>query len=239
MIKFGILKSKVENVLLESYKNDTFKTEIQNFKKLVLENKNINKIFFLYDDLSSDKGLNESVINDYINECITIYENTINKIKQSDIDNLKKWVGNTKTENVYESIDNLFSTDILTIESRINSKKLISESLKKQPKKVQETVNVPLTSMVNIANKTISTYIQNLEESDRKELTDLLTTSDEELKTSYETIKENVISKLTQMKLNESDSTTKETINETISKVSSEKYDKLTYFKLKSLNENL
>lgn len=239
MIKFGILKSKVENVLLESYKNDTFKTEIQNFKKLVLENKNINKIFFLYDDLSSDKGLNESVINDYINECVTIYENTINKIKQSDIDNLKKWVGNTKTENVYESIDNLFSTDILTIESRINSKKLISESLKKQPKKVQETVNVPLTSMVNIANKTISTYIQNLEESDRKELTDLLTTSDEELKTSYETIKENVISKLTQMKLNESDSTTKETINETISKVSSEKYDKLTYFKLKSLNENL
>ena len=239
MIKFGILKSKVENVLLESYKNDTFKTEIQNFKKLVLENKNINKIFFLYDDLSSDKGLNESVINDYINECVTIYENTINKIKQSDIDNLKKWVGNTKAENIYESIDNLFSTDILTIESRINSKKLISESLKKQPKKVQETVNVPLTSMVNIANKTISTYIQNLEESDRKELTDLLTTSDEELKTSYETIKENVISKLTQMKLNESDSTTKETINETISKVSSEKYDKLTYFKLKSLNENL
>ena len=239
MIKFGILKSKVENVLLESYKNDTFKTEIQNFKKLVLENKNINKIFFLYDDLSSDKGLNESVINDYINECITIYENTINKIKQSDIDNLKKWVGNTKAENIYESIDNLFSTDILTIETRINSKKLISESLKKQPKKVQETVNVPLTSMVNIANKTISTYIQNLEESDRKELTDLLTTSDEELQTSYETIKENVISKLTQMKLNESDSTTKETINETISKVSSEKYDKLTYFKLKSLNENL
>ena len=239
MIKFGILKSKVENVLLESYKNDTFKTEIQNFKKLVLENKNINKIFFLYDDLSSDKGLNESVINDYINECTTIYENTINKIKQSDIDNLKKWVGNTKAENIYESIDNLFSTDILTIESRINSKKLISESLKKQPKKVQETVNVPLTSMVNIANKTISTYIQNLEESDRKELTDLLTTSDEELQTSYETIKENVISKLTQMKLNESDSTTKETINETISKVSSEKYDKLTYFKLKSLNENL
>ena len=93
MIKFGILKSKVENVLLESYKNDTFKTEIQNFKKLVLENKNINKIFFLYDDLSSDKGLNESVINDYINECVTIYENTINKIKQSDIDNLKKMGG--------------------------------------------------------------------------------------------------------------------------------------------------
>ena len=59
--------------------------------------------------------------------------------------------------------------------------------------------------MVNIANKTINNYIENLEENDKKELTTLLSTSDEELKTSYETIKENVISKLTSIKSNESD----------------------------------
>jgi len=44
MIKFGILKSKIEKVLLESYSNDTFKDELKNFKKLVLENKNISKM---------------------------------------------------------------------------------------------------------------------------------------------------------------------------------------------------
>ena len=38
MIKFGILKSKIEKVLLESYSNNTFKGELKNFKKLVLEN---------------------------------------------------------------------------------------------------------------------------------------------------------------------------------------------------------
>ena len=88
MIKFGILKSKIEKVLLESYSNDTFKDELKNFKKLVLENKNISKIFYLYDELSSKKGLKENTVNDYIHECITMYENTINKIKSSELNNL-------------------------------------------------------------------------------------------------------------------------------------------------------
>ena len=33
MIKFGILKSKIEKVLLESYSNDTFKDELKNLNK--------------------------------------------------------------------------------------------------------------------------------------------------------------------------------------------------------------
>jgi hypothetical protein len=61
-MKFGILKSKIENVLLESYKNNTFKDELKTFKKLVIENKNVAKIFYLYDELSSPKGLNESYV---------------------------------------------------------------------------------------------------------------------------------------------------------------------------------
>ena len=87
MIKFGILKSKIEKVLLESYSNDTFKDELKNFKKLVLENKNISKIFYLYDELSSKKGLKENTVNDYIHECVTMYENTINKINKMQLKN--------------------------------------------------------------------------------------------------------------------------------------------------------
>ena len=41
------------------------------------------------------------------------------------------------------------------------------------------------------------------------------------------------------MKSSESDTTIQLRIDETLTKVSSEKYDKLTYFKLKNLNENL
>ena len=67
MKNFGLLKTKIENVLLESYANDTFKNELKTFKKLVIENNNISKLFYLYDELSSPKSLSESYCNDYIN----------------------------------------------------------------------------------------------------------------------------------------------------------------------------
>jgi uncharacterized protein with von Willebrand factor type A (vWA) domain len=240
MIKFGNIKSKIEEKLLESYSNNTFKTEMKNFKSLVLGNKNISKLFYLYDEMSSNKGINESLVNDYIYECITIYENTINKIEDNTILNLKKWVSNVNCENKYENIDNLFSTDVLTIESRLKSKKIISENLIKSPEnKKVETVNLPISTMVNIANKTFSNYVESLNESDRKELINFLKTDESELEPQYESIKNEVKSKLISIVESTSDTETLERVNETITKVDSETFNKLNYFKLKNLNENL
>jgi hypothetical protein len=238
MIKFGILKSKIEKVLLESYSNNTFKDELKNFKKLVLENKNISKIFYLYDELSSKKGLNENTVNDYIHECITMYENSINKIKSSDLNNLKSWVNNVKSKNLYETVDGLFSTDVLTIESKIKSKKLIKESLMSVAPINKEVIQLPLTTMVNVANKTITAYIDDLNESEKKDLMKFLSTDDSVLKESFETIKGDVIAKLKTLQEG-SDIGTLNRITETIEKVELETYDKLSYFKLKNLNETL
>ena len=240
MFKFGNIKSKIEEKLLESYSNNTFKTEMKNFKSLVLGNKNISKLFYLYDEMSSNKGINESLVNDYIYECITIYENTINKIEDNTILNLKKWVSNVNCENKYENIDNLFSTDVLTIESRLKSKKIISENLIKSPEnKKVETVNLPISTMVNIANKTFSNYVESLNESDRKELINFLKTDESELEPQYESIKNEVKSKLISIVESTSDTETLDRVNETITKVDSETFNKLNYFKLKNLNENL
>lgn len=239
MMNFGLLKSKIENTLLESYKKGTFKDEMKNFKKLVLENKNVSKLFYLYDDLSTNKGLHSEVVNDYINECVVIYENTVNKLKADDINKLNSWVGKTKVDNQYETIDGLFNTNILAIESRIQSKKLISETLKKKSVVVKEAVQIPLSTMVSVANKTISNYIESLNESEKAELTRLLSENDEKLEKDFDVIKESVVSKLTEMKNSESDKSTQSRIEETLNKVMTEKYDKLAYFKLKNLNENI
>lgn len=239
MKNFGLLKTKIENVLLESYSNDTFKNELKTFKKLVIENKNVSKLFYLYDELSSPKALSESYCVEYINECIKIYENTVNKLKQSDIKQLSSWVGNKLTENNYTDIDTLFSSDVLTIESKIKSRKIISESLRKLPITKTEGIDLPLSTMVSVANKTIKNYIDGLNESDKKELITLLSEDDSTLNEKYDTIKESVVNKLTEMKNASTDSTMQIRLDETISKVVSEKYDKLTYFKLKSLKENL
>jgi len=239
MMNFGILKSRIENTLLESYKKGTLKEELKNFKKYVLENKNISKIYYLYDDLSSNKGIDNNLVFDYINECITVYENTVNKINESDVNKIKNWVKNTIVENQYKNIDNLFSNNVLMIESRLESRRLISETLKKKSLTKSETPLIPISSMVNLANKTISNYIESLNETDKKELIKILSEDDSKYVSDFETIKESVVTKLTNLKNETIDKSTKSKIDETLSKVISEKYDKLSYFKLKGLNENI
>lgn len=239
-MKFGILKTKIENVLLESYKNGSFKQELKTFKKLVLENKNINKLYYIYDDLSTNKGLSNEIANDYINEMVTLYENSVNKIIPSDLKKVNDWVNNSSVvENNYEVIDNLLSNKVLNLESKIQSKKIISETITKKPVTEKEVVKVPLSTMVTMANKTISNYIDNLNESEKKEFNELLSVDDSELEPNYSTIKENVIEKLETMYNQNSEKSTRQAITETIEKISTEKYDKLNYYKLKNLHDNL
>lgn len=238
-MNFGILKSRIEHTLLESYKKGTIKEELKNFKKFVLENKNVSKLYYLYDDLTSNKGIDSNLVFDYINECITVYENTVNKINESDINKIKGWVKNISIENQYKNIDNLFSNNVLMIESRLESRKIISETLKKKPITKPESPLIPISSMVNLANKTINNYIESLDESDRKELVKILSEDDSTYLNEFEVIKESVVNKLTNLKNETTDRSTVSKIDETLSKVTSEKYDKLTYFKLKSLNENI
>ena len=49
-MNFGELKSKIEVCLSESYKKNNLKKDLFVFNELVLKNKNISKIFFLYDE---------------------------------------------------------------------------------------------------------------------------------------------------------------------------------------------
>ena len=93
--------------------------------------------------------------------------------------------------------------------------------------------------MVSIANKTIKNYINGLTESDQKKLKTLLTKDDEVLKTEYNTLKENVLNRLESMQETDQDEEVIQRINETIEKITLESFDKLNYFKLKQLNENL
>ena len=62
---------------------------------------------------------------------------------------------------------------------------------------------------------------------------------DSTLNEKYNTLKDGVVTKLIEMKNASTDNSMQTRIDETISKVISEKYDKLTYFKLKNLKENL
>lgn len=240
-MKFGILKSKIEDTLMESYKTKTFKEEFKNFKKYVLENKNVSKLFYLYDDLTTNKGLSKDIVDSYINECVTIYENTINKIDTKSLSGLNKWVSNTNSKNIYEDIDTLFSNNVLNITSKIEVRKTISENLQKEVVVVESTFagNVPFKSMVNIVNSTAKKYIESLNESDKKELMSILTEDEKVLEEKFETLKSEAIGKLNSVIIEEVDVEVKNKVKETMTKLTSESFTKLGYYKLTKLNENL
>lgn len=242
MKSFGQLKSSVETLLTESFIKKSLNKELKNFKKFVLENKNITKLFFLYDELNSKKGLKKDIVDDYINECIKIYENTINKISPKELTKLQLWVESNKinSENKFSQIDNLFSSNILTLESKIESRNVIKENLQKtEIKQSKEIINLPISTMVQMANKTIENHIEGLNESEKKELIQLLSQDDKTLNEEFNKLQESVISKLNTLKESTEDNSIKTKIEETLSKVSQEKYDKLNFFKLKNLSENL
>jgi hypothetical protein len=238
-MKFGLLKSKIEKCLVESYANNTLKRDLFVFDQLVAKNKNINKLYYLYDELSSNKGLNESIATDFVNQSITIYENTINKIYKSEIKDLELWVSDIKTKNNYEDVDNVFSNNVLTLENKIKSKNIIIENLKKKEDSDNNLKNVSINEMIQVANKTLKNYLKSLSENEKRKLESILLESDEKLKLKYEVIKEDVIDKLMDLKSQETDNEIKSKITETIKKVEAEKYDKLNYFKLQELNRNL
>lgn len=238
-MKFGLLKSKIEKCLVESYTNNTIKRDLFVFDQLVAKNKNINKLYYLYDELSSKKGLNESVASEFINQSIVIYENIVNKISKSEINDLNLWVSDIKTENNYEDIDNVFSQGVLTLENKIKSKNIIIENLKKKEDNENELKNVSINQMVHIANKTVKNYLSSLNENEKRKLESILLESDQKLKLKYEVIKEDVIDKLMDLKSKETNNEVKSRITETITKVKNENYDKLNYFKLQELNRNI
>jgi hypothetical protein len=238
-MKVGILKSKVEKKLVDSYKRNALNENLKVFKRLVLENKKISNLFFIYDEMSSKKGFGDKEkANDYINECIKIYENNYNKVSLEEWKKLMNWVGETDVENQYNELDIFFNSDILQIENKIESKKIIVENLIQSEDKKTTQVNLPIKTLVNVANTTINKHIEKLDEESKKKLKSLFEGDVNDLEKKYVTIKEEVITKLESLK-NTSDNETTNRIEQSIKKIQTEKFDKLNFYKLSTLNESI
>ena len=149
------------------------------------------------------------------------------------------WVGHIQCENEYTNIDNLFSSDVTKLETKIESKKTIVETLKSKPTKEKENTIVPMNEMVKIANDTVSKYLENLTESEKTELKGLLKEDDKILKENYFILKGKILNKLEIIDSNETDKDTSIKINETIEKIQKTPYNINELMRLKKLYESL
>jgi hypothetical protein len=231
-MEFGLLKSKIETKLVESYKNNTFSKEIKQFKKLVLEDKDVRKMFYIYDELSKEKGFDPNFAEEYLEECVGIIDRT--EISPRTKIKLNLWVKDVVCENFYEEIDTVAFKNTFIIENIINSKNNIISSLSTK-KTDTEVVKIPLEKMVEVANNTLKDYLSNISESELKEIKKYSELSETELNQRYNFLSEMVIEKLDKMS-DESDSETKSKITETIDRIKNEKIDLISFIKLKNLN---
>lgn len=232
---FGLLKSIVENSLIESYKDEKlFKKSLLEFKQNILNNKDISKVYSLYDELSSHKGFSEQDARDFVSEGIQMIQQILPQIK------LPKLMSETKVQNRYQDIDDLvYMSKKIDLNERLNLKKKLYKNLSESVSLAKEPINIPLSSMVRVANQTVQNYIESLDEKTRKEFFEIIKEDSDSLETKFNSLKEKTIEKLSPVLEKETDFDTKEKIQETINKIQNDKFSQINFLRLKKLEESI
>lgn len=233
-MKFGQLMSKIEGLLINSYVNETAKIELKNFRKLVLENKNASSMFHIYTELSKKKGLDKEIAESYINESLRQIEKISPRLNTQKIE---YWVKDVVCENIYEDIDNIVYSSPNKIMETVNSKKTLIKLLS-ESSEVKSHINLPIETLLNVANKSIKGYIENLDEDSKKDLSKVLMTEDVELSKEFDELKSKTIGKLSNITESLDDITSKK-LQETIEQVQSDTFSKINYVRLFNLYNNL
>jgi hypothetical protein len=232
-MKFGRVKTIIENNLSESVKDKKiFKENIKNFKKHILKDKNLSKLYVLYGDLSKPRGLTESEAKTYLDEGIDWAKKLISKSKIPVI-------LNKLDNNEYGNIDKLVYESTKSIEELVEIKKNILTVLV-QPIKINENkINLPISSMVKVVNTKVNEYINSLNEETKKEILSLLKEDKNKLNADFITLKSDTEKKLFELSLTETNAEVKEKILKAIDKVKTDKFDILNYYEIKNLNKSL
>lgn len=236
-MKFGVIKTLVENKLIDSFVKGTIKTDMKLFETKLLKNSDFCKLMSIYNNLNENKGLDKEtsvyLIDDLSNEFSKI------KLSEEIVNFVKSWSKDIVLENKYEKIDDLLYGDLLKPEKKSLAKKSIVESLgKKEVVKENKTHKVPISSMLKVANKTAEKYLENLNESERNQVKEILTSDDENLKSKFTELKESAIQKIDNL-ISESDEELKKVLVETKEKITNVTPSKKEYIKLINLTQNL
>ena len=242
MNSFGKIKTKLEEASVVSYKNNQFDKFMIAFKKLVLENRDICELYYIYEDLSSNKGIDKDIVDEYINENIE-YSKLLVSENEEMLDLLTHWLDKIveSSDNRYNDIDTLIYNDsIKNLEKVLESKKqikniLIKESVKEDTK---PTVNVPISTMVKMYESTLKNNFV-LNEEEINEISSLKSLTKSEIETELNTLKESVVLKLKGTLTESKDGNLNSTIQDTINKVMNTNPDHYNLYKLRKLNSGL
>lgn len=246
MNNFGKIKTKILKKLTESYSSQN-KSEMKTILKTIKENKDFTEMYLFYEEIEGKYFEDKDTAKLYVEEL-----NSILKTKSKNIskfcNTLNEKLGELEiNENeLYTTLDNLLEDDTLSnIDKKVIAKKKLVEHLTTK-KELKESENETYTSNENLLHAVLANnfnvlYTNNLTESQKEELKNILTMSVDDLESKTTELKESILSKVSEI-LNEStsdDSNLTDKLNGVQKEVKEMETSKYNYYRLTELKNGL
>lgn len=236
-MKFGIYKTAIEKKLVNSFVNENLTNDMKKFKSLVLGSNPTKTMFFIYDKLNENLGLDKESANMLIDEVIKETKDIV--IPESHVRKLNIWLKNELSDSNYHHIDKILNNGLKDIQEKIESKKTLVENLMKKKEVIKESTKLPLSSLTKVANSVAKKYLSNLDENTRNTVVSLINEDSQILNNKFEEYRDEVIKKLNSLIESEIEQDTKIKIYETKEKIVSAKFSVDEFVKIKELNSQI
>jgi hypothetical protein len=210
MNNFGKIKTKILKKLTESYSSQN-KSEMKTILKTIKENRDFTEMYLFYEEIEGKYFEDKDTAKLYVEELNSILKNKSKNISKF-CNSLNEKLGDLEiNENeLYSTLDNLLEDDTLSnIDKKVIAKKKLVEHLTTK-KEIKESENETYTSNENLLHAVLANnfnvlYNNNLSESQKEELKNILTMTNDDLESKTNELKESILSKVSEI-LNESTS---------------------------------
>tara|TARA_B100002019_G_C21271377_1_gene602554 strand:- start:968 stop:1696 length:729 start_codon:yes stop_codon:yes gene_type:complete len=241
---FGIVKNKLDNILVESFQDkDEFKKIFHESMSALKTNKTSREFFVIYSQLENKKISDPIKAEEYLNETLDFLKRKKRHLRLTKLEKtLSKFNEfHKKSRNtLYENLDILiFENNALDIEKRIEAKKNVLKCLTETKKEFVTESKIPNSLLINLSTKKFNEKFSNLTESDKKKFKNLFNKDINKLENEMNSLVEEVTGKLDNLISETEDKNLLSKLEETRKKISESKTNKVSFYKIKELNKTL
>jgi uncharacterized coiled-coil protein SlyX len=244
MMKFGTIKIKILQKLTEAYAIGN-RTEMKTLLQEVVKNSDFRDMYLVYEEIENRYIEDKKDAELYIESIIPLLKEKKNRSIKF-CKELDKKIGDVPiTENaIYLFLDKVCENDTLTnIHTKINAKNKLVEHLMKK-KESNDDESVPLIENEALLHQILTNnfnvlYNNTLSEEEKKKLTEILSISENDLKTRFTTLQEEVIAKINKMITEDVNKDARPKLNDVLNEAESMKPTKFNYYKLEHLKNGL
>lgn len=202
MNNFGKIKSKLLKKLTEAYTDKTFKQNTKNLFKVIKKNRDFKEMYLFYEEIENKYFEDKETAKLYVEQLGQLLKEKATKINNfCEVINMSVYDTQIEENELYDSIDQLLEDDNLgNIDKKVVAKKKLVEHLTTKKESIEKasepyTVNENLLHAV-LANNFNVLYNNTLNEEQKETLKNIISLSDEDLKTKVNELKESLTTKV-------------------------------------------